>query len=579
MSDIVLRISQNWKSGLTVAMVSLPLSVALSIASGAGPLPGVITGVWACSVGALLIGSKYNIIGAAGALTTVLYGFANFGGNNWVFALPFLAIISGLIILLIWLLRLEKYLIYIPSSVMYGFATGVAVLIAFGQINDALGLKNVEPASHFLEKLVASWQALSTFSLPTLIVFLITFAIIFLLKKLKFAIPGAIIVSVLGIILGWISTNYNLGFELITLAAKYGEVPATVFQLPNFMGFLELLKSNYFVYQLFSVVLVVALISILETLITAKLADKIVGDRSSARQELFGLGLANIVSGLAGGLPATGVFIRTGLNVKSGANDRMSGILAGVFTGMLALVFLPLFKYIPMAVIAGILFNTAIGLIEFEKFHRFWLEDKMNFLVMVLVAAVTVLEDASIGILLGVALALLVFVDKLSKGQFVVKFNCKNKVIGYETGHKFVCPKENEQVDVVVYSIEGIFAYIDAPSHQENLRVLANMPHLKTVILRMRDLFYMDLDGLDMLEESVIELQAMGKEVIFTGINKEVYRILKKSETIANLIHQGKVYNKTEQALQALGFTKQDMEELQVSHEMYFRPKNETAKA
>jgi SulP family sulfate permease len=148
MSQILLKLSQNWRSGLTVALVSLPLSIALSIASGAGPVTGVITAFWAGMVAAIFGGSEFNIVGPAGALTTILSSFAFvYGPEN----LPFLSILVGLIILLIYLFNLERYLILIPSSVIYEFATGVAILIAFGQINDALGL-NIKASPHFLEK-------------------------------------------------------------------------------------------------------------------------------------------------------------------------------------------------------------------------------------------------------------------------------------------------------------------------------------------------------------------------------------------------------------------------------------------
>jgi sulfate permease, SulP family len=555
---LLTRMNQNWQSALTVALVSLPLGIALSIASGAGPLPGVITGIWACLFAGIFGGNHYNIIGAAGALSTILYAFVSFGGEKIAYALPLLAITTGFVILVIWSLRLEKYLIYIPSSVMYGFATGVAVLIAFGQINDALGLKNVQSSSHFLDKLQATFERINTFHLPTFIVFLISLSILIFLKKIKFKIPGAIIVSILGIIFGLIITKFNINLSISTLLSKFGELKPQLVQIPDITKLISLFSADDFISKLFSTSLVVASIAILETLITAKLADKVTKTKTDTRREVFGLGLANIASGLFGGLPATGVFIRSGLNIKGGANHRTSAILAGIFTGILAVVFLPFFQYIPMSVIAAILFNTAIGLIEFDKLHIYLTKEKSSFIICLLVAFVTIFEDASWGIIIGVIAALLIFVDKLSRGEFEVTFNSNKKIVKYEYGHFLNLPKDSD-IDVVVYSIEGIMAYLDGNAHLNNLECINNMPSLKTLVIRMRDLFYIDLDGLDILKETITAFEASGKQVLISSVCPEVSTKLYQSEFFKKRYDEGLIFEKTEKALKSIGFNKKDI--------------------
>lgn len=552
------KINQNWSSGLTVALVSLPLGIALSIASGAGPVPGVITGVWAGLIAAIFGGSRFNIVGAAGALTTILFAFANFGGQELVFALPLLAITTGFVMMFVWLLRLDKYLIYIPSSVMYGFAAGVAILIAFGQINDALGLRGVRSENHFFEKIIASFDAINTWQPTSLTIFVVSLGILIYLKKIQFKVPGAIIVSIIGIAVGWLTTNFNLGIKPVTLINKFGQINPTIWHFPDYSRLINIVQNdNSFTARLLSTAAIVSAIAILETLISARIGDKITKTKTNVRREVLGLALANIGSGLFGGLPATGVFIRTGLNIKSGAKGKFSAGLAAVFTGFLAIIFLPLFQYIPMAVIAAILFNTALGLIEIEKFERFWKKETGSLVVSMLVAGITIAEDASYGILLGVVVSLLMFVDKLSRGEFEITFNCDKKVVEYEHGHLLFMPKC--EVDTVVYSIEGVMVYLDTQAHQENLDKIKIIPGLEAIVLRMRDLFYVDIDGLDALEEIITNFRAVGKEVLISSAGKDVEVILKQNPFFQKMYADNKVFDKTKDALFYLGFDENDL--------------------
>jgi SulP family sulfate permease len=555
------KIKTNWQSALTVALVSLPLNIALSIASGAGPIPGIITGVWAGIIAALFGGSHYNVIGTAGALSTILASFAGtkIGDSTAMLALPLLAITTGFFILLVFALKLERYLIYIPTSVMYGFAAGVAITIAMNQIRDATGLQ-LHKHDEFLANLWETVKNLGQAKIITLAVFGFFLSFLLIFKKFVKQIPGVIPVAILGIILGFSQTYFGWNLGLETLQQKQGNISVSLFNAPNLDLYQKILTNWDFLFWLLKISLTVSLIGILETLITAKIADKITQTKFNTRKELLGLGLANIASGVMGGLPATGVFIRTGLNIKSGANHRTSALLSAIFTGILAFVFLPFFQYIPMAVIAAILFNTAIGLIEIKEFKRYWLEDKSSFLVGILVALITVISDASIGILIGAVLALLFFVDKLSKGSFEVTFNSHKKIVRYEHGNCFVCPKESHhKIDVVVYSIEGIMAYVDGPKHLENFEKMAKMKHLETVIIRMRDLFYLDLDGRDLLEEAIDNLQKNGKKVLVTGPCQEVSEVLKLSNTFRELHDNKHIFPKTEFALFSIGFAKEDL--------------------
>ncbi len=560
MANLKEKIKVNWKSGLTVSLVSLPLSIALSVASWAWPLPWVIASVWWCLIASIFGGSKYNVVWAAWALTTLLSTFAAISTfTNWLgtfpmaFVLPFVAILTWLVILVIWAFKFEKYLIYVPSSVMYWFAAWVAITIAFSQLNDMLWLTGVTPSTHFVSKLMNSFDKIGTFSLSTFIVFVLTFGIILFLKRIKFVLPWVVVVAFLWVIFGMAMAHFGWDLWVSTLTSRYPDVVKWTLFIPlSFSSFFDLLKNSDFIYSIIKVSVVVALIAVLETLITAKLADSITGTKFNRRKEMLGLALANMWSGFAGGLPTTWVFVRTGLNIKTGANNSISSTIASVATGILTIVLFPFFKYIPMAVIAWILFNTALGLIEFEKFEKFWKDDKKSFLVSIVVAVITIFEDPSIWILLWATLALLFFADKLSRWEFEAMLGSKKKTIVHQHWAIFRC--HDDSVETVVYSVEGILVYLDASSHFDNLEKIANLKNVKNVVLRMRDLFYVDIDWLDILEEAIEKLIEAWKNVTFTMPRPETYKYLKKKEFFKKAEKGKLVFQKTRLALDSLGY-------------------------
>ncbi len=347
---VVSKIKANWQAALTVALISVPLSIALSIASGAGPLPGLITGIWGTLIGSIFIGSNYNVIGAAGALTTVLFGatlVAPLGLGAGV--LPLLALVTGLIVFVVWLLKFDRYLYYIPSSVMYGFAAGVAILIAASQLFDASGLSALSRTGTLVgdvEKFIANSADIH---FPSLVVFGIFLAGILTWKRYIKKVPAVIPAALIGIVFGYLEATY-FNLDIISLQDKFGTFEAIIWLPVAWGSFADIFMNHEALALVLKVSGVIALIAVLETLITAKLGDKLTKTESSSSRELLGLALANLGSGAMGGLPATGVFIRTGANIKAGATHRTSGILAAVFTAIIALLVLPFFSFLPLAV-------------------------------------------------------------------------------------------------------------------------------------------------------------------------------------------------------------------------------------
>ncbi len=542
-------IQENWKSGLTVALISVPLSIALSIASGAGPLPGIITGIWGTALAALFGSSNYNVIGAAGALTTILFA-ATLAAPAGLGAavLPFMAIATGLIVAAIWLLRFDRFLYYIPSSVMYGFAAGVAVLIAVSQLFDATGLSALKRTGHFLGDMELFLMHTSDMQLPAVLAFVAFLTFILLWKRYITFLPAVIPAALLGIIVGYLESGADLG--LLSLGEKFGDIVPTI-ALPLSSASMVLVMNPATLVWIFKGALVISLVAVLETLITAKIGDKLTKTESDSRREILGLSLANIGSGIMGGLPATGVFIRAGANIKAGATHRTSALLAAVFTAIIALAVLPFFIYLPVAVIAAILTNTALGLIEIEKFREYWMHEKESFLIAVGVASVTVIEDAAIAVLFGACAALLIFANKLSRGRIDLTYNYPDASHATDRGVASVALPQRP-VDILTYSIAGHLGYIDSERHAANFRLLARSGSVRSVIIRLRNLFSMDYESQEMLRDAVRELARHKKLVAFSSANEELARELASIKDIRANTIDGDYSSKTEQVLQRM---------------------------
>ncbi|MES2134868.1 MAG: SulP family inorganic anion transporter [Patescibacteria group bacterium] len=550
MNHVFSHLKKNWKSGITVALISVPLSIALSVASGAGPIPGVITGIWATLIAGFFGGSNYNVVGAAGALTTVLFAAtlaAPLGLGALI--LPVIAIVCGILIFIVWAIGADRFLYYIPSSVMHGFAAGVALLIAASQLFDATGLSALKRTGSFLGDIGLYMKHAGETHVTAAFFFFAFLAFILLWKRWMPRLPAVIPAAILGILSGWIGKTYFPAADIFTLGDKFGSFSASLIAQVPWEKFPQLFSTRETFMFLLGTGGTVALIAVLETLITAKIGDKITKTQSSSRRELFGLALANIGSGVMGGLPATGVFIRAGANIKAGATHRTSSIIAAAVTGLIALIALPYFVFIPMAVIAAILVNTALGLIEVSVFIEFFKREKQGFLIAVLVLLITILEDAGIAVLIGAVLSLLFFADRVSHGYFDVIFNFCDGTKDENRRAKILKIPEGKEFAFVTYSIAGFLGYIDSGQHAANLRHMARTKSIPIVMLRLRNLFGIDYEGENMLVEAIENLRGHGKKVFLTSGNTKLLERLKKFPTIQTLYDEQCVFTKSEEAI------------------------------
>lgn len=532
------KILSNWRSGLTVALVSIPLSVSLAMASGATPVEGIITAVVAGIIGAILGGSNFNIIGPTGALTGITGSFVIAHGAG---SLPLLTTFVGVIIIIAFLLKVERYLIFIPSSVIHGFTLGISVILILGQFNFAVGLNKLAPKANVIENLYYSFQHIQNIDLITIISFLVYLLFLILFRKIKPGFPGAIILAPLAILIGYLSKAHILNFNIFTLGDKFNNMT---------MGLAFHFTFDYNKQIIFTA-LTISFIAIIETLLSAKIGDTMTHTKHNPRKEILSLGVANIASGIFGGIPATAALARTSLNIRSGANHRSSGIINGVFIAIISVFLLGQFTYIPMAAIAAILVDTAIKMVDPKHYTRFRKFDRQSYYISFAVAFVTIIEDPIVGIVLGVTISFFIFADKTSRGLFELSLNNESGIVKTISGDRLTQIKED--ATVLLYSIRGNLLYINSTSHLSRFES-EMFDNYKYVILRLREVYMMDIDGVEALDEMIHILYSKGITVMITSASEEVRNKLRRmSKEYIFMENHGLVFDKTRYALNKIG--------------------------
>jgi SulP family sulfate permease len=495
------QIRANLLSGITVGLVSVPICISLAVASGATPVMGIITAVWAGFVASLAGDSNFNITGPTGALAGLLSAYAMHFGID---SLPMLAILSGIIIYGCYQLRLERYLMFIPSSALHGFILGIAGMIIINQMESALGLIGPIKAPNLVAKAIAIWHLVPTTHLPALGLFIAFFAgLMFFAFKFP-RLPGSIVLAPIGILIGYCSTIGLLPWSLQTLSTKYGEINATVFQLPVFQFRFAYLIPAF----------CIAVISILETLVSARIADGMTKTKHDKRQEMLGLSLSNIITGFAGGIPATASLARTALNIRSGCSSKFSGAIASFCVGLISCLVLPCFSFLPLTVTAAILMFVSFRMLQMEHFTHLYKHDKKHFALSLIVAFVTVYDDPVVGILLGAVMAMLILMEKFSQGDHEIMLQSL---------------QEQSKKDTLIYSIKGPLAYINARAHRKHLETIPAT--ITNVMIDIHDMNFIDADGAEALVEIIQSLQMKNITTVLVDPSPRIVHFLEDSHT------------------------------------------------
>lgn len=383
---------------------------------------GLQTAFWGGFIAALLGGSNYNIVGPTGALSGIL---AYYSFHYDKAALSLIAILSGLICLLVFILRIDKYVTLLPNSVMHGFSIGVAFVIGGGQIGFAFGLPVLPAHEKFYLNVYTAIMNLNQMQVGTFLTFLICLSILIIGQKFKPKFPWMITLASLGIIMGALSQNGYWFFNLDTISTRY----VLKFNLIS----IPVISKQTFTAEVLSGAFSVAFVTILETLISAKIADTKTNTKFRVPQEVMGLGLANIASGTFGGFSATAALARTNLNIQTGATSRVSAVMSAIFLGILSYLFVPVLNYLSLAIVAAILSNVAIRMVEVHHIAHIWTYDKSLFFVMILSALMTIIIDPTSGILYGGIISIFLHGKKNSEGFGEILMGSKTEIVQYSS--------------------------------------------------------------------------------------------------------------------------------------------------
>lgn len=518
----------NWKSGITVALLSLPLAVSLAIASNTTPTVGIITAIWSGLIASLFGGSNFNVIGPTGALSGILaLNVLTYGPS----CLPAIAIISGCLVLVAYWFRVDRYLTFIPSSVLHGFTLGIAIILILSQLNFALGLSGLPKHPHLFENVYETLRHFGSIDVTTSLVFACALALLFISAHVIKTIPPVLLIAPLGIMFGCATTYKLLPLSLKTLSTEFGSIQFALAQwnlaLPSFALIIPSLT--------------ITVIAILETMMSARIADVMTKTKHNKTKELLGLGLANIASGCMGGMPATAALARTALNIKAGCTHKASATISSIGIGLLSAFFLTLFKFMPLAIIAAILVFVSCNMIETHHLRSMYAMDKRGFFIAMSVAIAAIYADPLVGILLGTALAMIFFMQCLSEGSYEI---LETKSIVNRTEPII----EQQSSETLIYAIKGPLAYINAQSHIAYLEKYS--PSYKNIILKVRDLTMVDPDGIQALSDIIEKMELQKKTVIVTGIRTN--GMLIQSKKIIELKHKGYTFKTAAEALQYL---------------------------
>ena len=379
-------------AGATVALVALPLSLAIAIASGADPSKGFITAIVGGFMISLFGGSRVQIGGPTGAFIVVVFTIIAEHGYDGLVLTTFMA---GLILLIAGYFRAGKLISYVPEAVVNGFTIGIGIVIATSQIKDLFGLSIESLPADFLEKVPALWQARDTFSFPTFAIAMLSLVLIVLLRRLAPKFPGLIVAVGVGSLL---VALFSLPVD--TLHSRFGALPSHLPRpaLPNF--------SFARIIELFPSAIVVAFLAGVESLLSAVVADKMIKGQHRPNAELTAQGLANIASSLFGGLPATGAIARTATNIKAGGTTPVAGLVHAVIILLIMLFAAPLAGYLAMPALAALLIITALNMTEPHKWKAHFSGRKSEIILLLLTLFLTVLVDLTVAISVGVSVGL-----------------------------------------------------------------------------------------------------------------------------------------------------------------------------
>lgn len=503
------QFAKDLVAGIIVAIIALPLSIALAIASGVNPEQGLYTAVVAGFFISFLGGSRVQIGGPTAAFVVIIYGIIAQYGMAGLTIATFLA---GIMMIVMGLLRFGDLIKFIPKTITVGFTLGIAVGIFVGQLKDFFGLSMGAVPAEFVEKMVAYAQHINTINWPTLLIGMIALLIQIFWPRVSQKIPGSLVAIIV--------TTALVGFGHMSVKT-IGDLYTIKAGLPSFT-MPEL--SFGLIRQMISPAFTIAILASIESLLSCVVSDGMIGSHHRSNAELVGQGVGNMMSALFGGIPATGAIARTAANVKNGGCTPIAGMTHAVTLLLILLFLMPYASLIPMSCLASILIMVAYNMSGWRTFvHMLKKAPKSDIAVLVITLVLTVFFDLVVAIEFGMVLAAFLFLKRMSDvaavRQWVDKDSLDDAELSENTDLKHV------PSNTVVYEIFGSLFFGAANdflnfTHEEGKNVL---------ILRMRNVPAMDISGLEALEETLEICKKRGMTLILSHVNKQPYRVMEKA--------------------------------------------------
>lgn len=527
-------------AGIIVAIIALPLSIALAIASGVTPEKGLHTAIIAGFLISLLGGSRVQIGGPTGAFMVIVYGIVTkFGVNGLIIS----TIMAGMIMILMGLMKLGNAIKYIPYPITTGFTSGIALTIFSSQINDFLGLGIESIPPEFIGKWSLYMQAISKIDFSTTLIGTTALLIIILWPKINKKIPGALIALIVTSVM---VSVFNM--DVATIGSKFGELSSKlpVMSIPH----LDINQIKLLIPSAFTI----AILGSIESLLSAVVSDGMIGGKHRSNMELIAQGVANIASGLFGGIPATGAIARTVANIKNGGRTPVAGMVHALTLLLIMLLFMPLAKMVPLASLAAVLIIVAYNMSEWREFTALFKAPKSDIIVLLVTFVITVLVDLVVAIEIGMVLAAFLFMKRMADVADVqiADFdageetdNDLNEILPYYDNSKF-----NNLKGIQVYKINGPFFFGATDKFLDAVNELGYKTNY--LIIDMQSVPAIDASALHAFKRLIKTCKKRNIVILISGINQQPLNSLKKSDFHKMIGGPDHFFDRTEDALNYL---------------------------
>lgn len=499
-------------AGIIVAIIALPLSIALAIASGVSPEQGLYTAIFAGFFISFLGGSRVQIGGPTAAFVVIIYGIVTEFGMA---GLTIATIMAGIMLILMGIFKFGSLIKYIPYTITCGFTAGVAIGIFAGQIKDFLGLDMGSVPAEFIEKCKEYAKVITTVDRDTVIVGVISLAILIVMPKISKVIPG----SLVAIIVATLLVKFT-PLETATIGSVYGELSSSLPKpsIPDVnLDMISKLMSSAFT---------IAILAGIESLLSCVVSDGMINSRHRSNMELIGQGVGNIASGIFGGIPATGAIARTAANVKNGGRTPIAGMVHALTLLLILKLFMPLAALIPMTTLAAILIVVAYNMGEWKEFfHLIKHAPKSDVAILLVTFLLTVIFDLVVAIEFGLILTALLFIKRMSDVSSIRGWT-------YRDGEDD--SEENDPMHIALKSVpQGTLVYeIDGPMFfgvADNFLNISVKDDTKVLILRMRSVPAMDITALQSLEKVYDKCKKKGVTVLLSHVNEQPMKVMEKA--------------------------------------------------